>query len=122
MLKKDQKTAPCTEIADEEPNEAVAINEVQLILAEKRTSLAVMRTGITLLAIPLSVYSLLIATSRYYDLFRVLPLFTAVMILCGLLVILGLYLIIRSVLKLRNYDRMIRCIKARHSFITKYVD
>lgn len=45
----------------------VIINEVQLLLAEKRTSLAVMRTGIAMLALPLSVISVLIATSKYYD-------------------------------------------------------
>ena len=32
---------------------SVVIGEVQLLLAEKRTSLAVMRTGIAVLALPL---------------------------------------------------------------------
>ena len=39
-------------------------NEVQLLLAEKRTSLSAMRTGIAIFAFPLSVLSVLIATSR----------------------------------------------------------
>ena len=48
-------------------NEAVHISHIQLILAEKRTSLAVLRTGIVVLSLPLSVVTVLIATSRYYD-------------------------------------------------------
>ncbi len=50
----------------------IAINEVQLILAEKRTALALMRTGIAVLALPLTVMSFLIATSKYYNIFHIL--------------------------------------------------
>ena len=39
------------------------LNEVQLLLAEKRTSLSAMRIGIAVFAFPLSVLSVLIATS-----------------------------------------------------------
>jgi uncharacterized membrane protein YkgB len=52
-----------------QPNELecpdpIIINEAQLILAEKRTALAAMRTGIAVFALPLSVLSLLIVTSK----------------------------------------------------------
>ena len=40
--------------------DAIVINEVQLILAEKRTSLASLRTGIAVFALPLTVLSFLI--------------------------------------------------------------
>ena len=46
-------------------NDILCINQVQLLLAEKRTALAVMRTGIAVLALPLSVFSALIATSKW---------------------------------------------------------
>lgn len=42
----------------------IIINEVQLLLAEKRTTLASMRAGIAVFALPLSVLSVLIATSK----------------------------------------------------------
>ena len=48
-------------------NISEAISSIQLLLAEKRTSLALMRTGVAMLAIPLSVLSLLITTSKYYE-------------------------------------------------------
>ena len=38
---------------------------INLLLAEKRTSLAVLRTGIAIFTLPLSVFTILIATSRY---------------------------------------------------------
>ena len=52
--------------------EALVVSEVQLLLAEKCTSLAAMRTGIVVFVLPLSVLSVLIATSRYYHFIYVL--------------------------------------------------
>ena len=42
---------------------ALHINEIQLLLAEKRTALAVLRTGIAIMALPISVLSLLIQSA-----------------------------------------------------------
>ena len=100
----------------------VAINEAQLILAEKRTSLSVMRTGIAVLAIPLGVTSLLIATSRYYDLLHVMHLMVPLMVLNSVLVVLGIYLIVRAFRRLHHQDRMMREIKRSHSCIAEFID
>jgi uncharacterized membrane protein YidH (DUF202 family) len=101
---------------------AIIINEVQLILAEKRTSLAGLRTGIAVFAIPLSIMGILVATSRYYEILDVLHLFVAVMVINILLLALGAYLVIRAVIKLRREDRMIREIKRKHSVIAEFID
>ena len=45
-----------------------------MLLAEKRTALASLRTGVAVFALPLSVLSALIATSRYYSIEKVMPL------------------------------------------------
>jgi uncharacterized membrane protein YidH (DUF202 family) len=112
--------------SEEEPSDScppgIIINEVQLILAEKRTSLASLRTGLAVFAIPLSIMSVLVATSRYYDVIEVLHLFTAVMAINVFLLALGGYLIIRSIIKLRREDRMIRAIKRKHSAIAELID
>jgi uncharacterized membrane protein YkgB len=50
----------------------VIFGEVQVLLAEKRTALAGLRTGIAVFALPLSVLSALIATSRYYSMEKVM--------------------------------------------------
>lgn len=103
-------------------SDAIAINEVQLVLAEKRTSLAVMRTGIAVLALPLSVLSILIATSKYYDIFHVLHFLIPLVALNLILVVLGAYLIIRSLIRMQRYDRLVHDIKLRHRVIGKFID
>ena len=101
---------------------AIAINEVQLILAEKRTSLALMRTGIAVLALPLSVMSLLIATSKYYDTLHVLHYLVPLGILNAALVVFGAYLIIHAIIRMRHYDRLIHEIKLQHSIVGKFIE
>ena len=46
--------------------EAVDIGRIQLLLAEKRTALSAVRTGIAVFTLPLSVTTVLVTTSRYY--------------------------------------------------------
>jgi uncharacterized membrane protein YkgB len=102
--------------------EGIIINEVQLILAEKRTSLSTMRTGITVFVLPLSVLSVLIATSKYYDVFQVMHLILPLLIICAALVVLGSYLIIRSIIRIRHQENLILRLKRKHMWISKYID
>ena len=103
-------------------NDTNIINEVQLILAEKRTSLAVMRTGIAVLILPSSVISVLIATSKYYDIFHVLHFLIPLGVLNFCLVVLGSYLIIKSIFRINNYDHHIHEIKLKHSVIGEFIE
>jgi hypothetical protein len=103
-------------------SDAFIMNEVQLILAEQRTSLAALRTGIAVFALPLTVLSVLIATSKYYDIARVLHWIIPLMAICGAMVVLGCYLIIRSIIRLHRHDRLILKLKHKHSRITEFVD
>jgi hypothetical protein len=100
----------------------IIINEIQLLLAEKRTSLATLRTGITVLVLPLSVLSLLIATSKYYNILHVMHLLLPLLGLCAALITLGAYLIIRAIIKIRHQDRHILEIKRKHSRIAEFMD
>lgn len=108
--------------SEETRSDAILINEVQLILAEKRTSLATMRTGIAVFAVPLSVLSLLIATSKHYDVMDVLHWLVPLLVICAALVVLGSYLIIRSIARLHGHDRLIIKLKQRHSHLAKFID
>ena len=101
--------------------DSIAINTVQLLLAEKRTSLAVMRSGIAVLALPLSVVSLLIATSKYYNILNVLHFLIPLGVLSLGLIVLGSYLIMRSIIRMRNYDRHIHKIKLKYSVIGEFI-
>jgi len=103
-------------------SDSIAINEVQLILAEKRTSLAVMRTGIAVLALPLSVVSVLIATSKFYDVINVIPFLIPLGALNLALMVFGIYLIIRSIIRMRHYDSLIHAIKLKHRIIGEFIE
>jgi uncharacterized membrane protein YidH (DUF202 family) len=97
------------------------MNELQLLFAEKRTSLSVLRTGIAVFVLPLSVMSVLIATSEYYSLNKVLHLFVPVVILNSLLVILGIYLIVRALLRIYRVDQHINEIKKKSPVTDKLI-
>jgi uncharacterized membrane protein YdbT with pleckstrin-like domain len=96
--------------------------EIQLILAEKRTALSGLRTGIAVFALPLSVLSVLIATSKYYDVIKVLHFLVPLLALNAALVVLGSYLIIHSILRVRHYDRHIKELKRQHSALAGFMD
>ena len=101
---------------------STVINEVQLILAEKRTSLAAMRTGIAVFALPLSVLSVLVATSKYYDFIHVIYFMIPLLGISAALVFLGAYLVIRAISRIHRYDGLILDIKRRHSQIASFLD
>lgn len=97
-------------------------SEVQLLLAEKRTSLSTLRTGIAVFALPLSVLGLLVATSNYYHPRQAMGFLLPLLGLCALLVLLGAYLIIHALRHIRRHNRLIRQIKQDHSAIAEYID
>lgn len=107
---------------DTDVPDGIAINEVQLLLAGKRTSLAVMRTGIAVLALPLSVMSVLIATSRYYEVLHVLYFLIPVGIISVALIAFGGYLITHAIIQMQHYDRLILKIKLGHSQIREFIE
>jgi uncharacterized membrane protein YidH (DUF202 family) len=109
-------------ISDEAQEDGAVINEIQLLLAEKRTALATMRTGIAVFALPLTVLSVLVATSKYYDVFHVMPLLLPLLALCGVLVVLGSGLVLRALVRLHHHDELIAKLKRRHSRIAEFID
>ena len=88
-------------------------NTISVLLAEKRTSLAVLRTAIAIFTLPISVFTVLIATSRYYDVYAVLHFIIPLIIICSILVFLGTYFIYRSFTKTKRIDHTIREIKMK---------
>ena len=88
--------------------DSVIFGEIQVLLAEKRTALASLRTGIAVFALPLSVLSALIATSRYYSIEKVMPLLAPLMLLNLGLVVLGSWLVFRSIRRIHHYEHRIR--------------
>jgi len=100
--------------------ESVNISRIQLVLAEKRTTLAVLRTGIGVFTLPLSVITVLVATSRFYDFLGTFHLLVPLLVLCGGLIILAVYLVHRSVIRIRSQDALIAKIKQEDSGLTEF--
>jgi uncharacterized membrane protein YidH (DUF202 family) len=98
------------------------LGEIQVLLAEKRTALSSLRTGIAIFALPLSVLSVLIATSRYYSFEKVMPLLVPLLVLNLGLVVLGSWLIYHSIHRLHRYDRLIRELTQKNREIADFVD
>jgi len=96
--------------------------EIQLLLAEKRTALSALRAGIAVFALPLSVLSVLVATSKNYQPTHVLEFLIPLVLLNAALIILGCYLIFHSILRLRHYDRTIKELKQKYSAIAPFLD
>jgi uncharacterized membrane protein YidH (DUF202 family) len=101
----------------------IIFGEVQLLLAEKRTALSSLRTGIAVFALPLSVLSVLIATSRYYNLGTVLPLLVSLLLLNLGLIVLGSWLVYHSIHRIHHYDRRrIRELTQKYRSIAEFID
>src|SRR6476660_6076263 len=102
--------------------DSVIFGEIQVILAEKRTVLASLRTGIAVFALPFSVLSVLIATSRYYSFDKVMPLLMPLLLLNLGLVVLGTWLVFHSIGRLRHYDRRIRELTKKYRSLAEVVE
>src|SRR6516225_2997150 len=100
----------------------VIFGEIQVLLAEKRTALASLRTGIAVFALPLSVLSALIATSRYYSMDKVMPLLLPLMLLNLGLVVLGTWLVFRSIQRIRHFERRIRELSGKYRSIAEFIE
>jgi uncharacterized membrane protein YidH (DUF202 family) len=93
-----------------------------VLLAEKRTALASLRTGIAVFALPLSVLSALIATSRYYSIEKVMPLLAPLMLLNLGLVVLGTWLVFRSIRRIHHYEARIKELSHKYRSIAQFIE
>ncbi|MEE9552743.1 MAG: hypothetical protein V3W18_00485 [candidate division Zixibacteria bacterium] len=98
------------------------INELELLLAQKRTALSVLRTGITVILLPLSVFTVLLATSRYYDISKAWGIAIPLGIACLTLFALGIYLIIRAALRIRRFDRVTERLLKHSEYLRDLMD
>jgi uncharacterized membrane protein YidH (DUF202 family) len=100
----------------------MVFDEVSLMLSEKRTALSILRTGIAIFSIPLSLGSVLIATSQLYDPDKILYLIVPVLAGCTLLVLISLWLMITAAVKLRNNERRLDRVIEKNQFLRNIVD
>ncbi|TXT57022.1 MAG: hypothetical protein BAJATHORv1_20620 [Candidatus Thorarchaeota archaeon] len=77
---------------------------IRTIEAEKRTHLAELRTGIGIMTIPLSLLTILIATSNYYNVYDVIGFVIALVIGIVALLVIGITLVRRAFYRIRRSD------------------
>lgn len=104
------------------PPDNAILGEIQVLLSEKRTALSSLRTGIAVFALPLSVLSVLIATSQHYKIVSVLPFLVPLLLLNLGLVVLGSWLIHHALHRIRHYDGVIRNLREKYRSIAEFVD
>ncbi len=101
--------------------EQLLINEVQLLLAEKRTYFSVLRTGIAVSTLPLSIIAFLLATLRYHHLFdHSLTMFPLLGTLCRISLI-GMYTSYQANSKLKRIDTLIETIKKENKRLAEII-
>jgi uncharacterized membrane protein YidH (DUF202 family) len=102
--------------------QGVVMGEVQMILAEKRTSLAVLRTGIAIAIIPMSLTTVLVTLSRFYSWVDNLQFLVPLAVLCAALVALSAYMIVRSLARIHHQDDMIARIRRANPALKEFMD
>ncbi|MCB2192883.1 MAG: hypothetical protein KQI62_15030 [Deltaproteobacteria bacterium] len=88
--------------------ESLVINEAQFLLADKRTQLATVRTGLALLAVPMSIVSVLVVTSRHYHFWDNFWYLLPLLFLCVCLLVLGFHLVLRGAVRLHRIEKALR--------------
>ena len=95
---------------------------IRTIDAEKRTHLAELRTGIGILTIPMSLLTILIATSNYYSIDSVLSFVFGLVIGIIALSSVGAYLVIKSLQKIKATEKLRDSCKDVSGLIDEYQD
>lgn len=85
----------------------LVMQEVQLLLAEKRTSYALLRTGITVSLVPLSLWTVLLATSQFWNALDALWFVIPFAVGSALLFLLGVYLVSHALLHIAHTEHVI---------------
>ena len=88
-----------------------AASKIELLLAEKYTACALMRTAVAVLALPLATLTTLVITSGYYHVQDVPLVLVPLLLVCTGLVGVGTFLLVGALDKLRQIDERIEAVK-----------
>ena len=97
----------------ENSQHSLVINEIMLLLAEKRTSLSSLRAGLGVVATPMSIIGFLVATSRFYNTLDVIHMLAPLWAACAVLSVVGMHIITRALLRIRRFDGRIEELKSK---------
>ena len=102
------------------PNdEQLLLNEIQLLLAEKRTYYALLRTGMGIFTLPLTMVAVLAGTSEYHSVFSSFGLGFLIITVLIAISLVGLSLFYQAERKIKRLNRMIRLIERENKRIAE---
>lgn len=103
------------------PSEAVLLNEIELLLAEKRTYYSVLRTGFAIITVPLTIIIFLLATKDYHKLF--MHKWTTILIIFVFIsmVITGIIMAVAASNKIKRLNIVIQGIEKEDKRVEKIV-
>ena len=102
--------------------EHAIIDEIQMLLEEKRMSLSAIRTGIAIFVVQVLILGFMIATSKSYHFLEVMHMTVPFYLINACLMLLAYYLIINALLRIRGNDRIISHLKKKYRNIAEFID
>lgn len=111
------RRAPTAEKKRIAVDQRLLMNEVNLLLADKRTSYALLRTGVTVAIVPLSLWTFLIATSKLWNPFDLIWFLIPFALVTLSLFGLGAYLILHALGHLRHTEAVLTGIRQSDTMI-----
>lgn len=103
------------------PTEQLLLAEMQVLLAEKRTYYAILRSAIAIFTLPLTVIAFLIATSKFHGLFDNPWLSTVVVGVLAIVSTTGLAALARSQRRISKINSMVEKIRSSNKRIAEIV-
>lgn len=98
----------------------VASEMFKNFLADKRTVLAYLRTGIAVLMLPMSIVTILIATSSQYEISEVLTMLSIMIIISGILIVVGVTMVVQAFRQLSAVNRKLRSLETEFIFLSRW--
>ena len=89
---------------NKKPSEAILLNEIELLLAEKRTNFSLLRTGIAVATLPLTVAIFLIATNDFHNTFDNKFYLLAIVITLAAITASGVFMAVFASRKIKKVD------------------
>lgn len=101
----------------EDDNQVVIIHEIELLLAEKRTYFSLLRTGLAIFTVPLTVIAVLAATVEYHNLFNSLSLGAVTIGTLAVVALIGLIMFFRAEEKIKAVNNKIVDLEQAHDHV-----
>ena len=102
--------------------DCLIVEEILVLLQEKRTALRMVRIGISAVIAEITILGLLIATSRYYKWMGIMHLWIPFVLLNLIVLAIAVYFIFGSLVHIHHLDRQVLRYKKSHGVLSNLMD